>query len=120
MHVLGDIPPSRVRVKYAGLSRPLPQMKKEVVRQWALRYAGSTETYTGPYETEMLFEEGGTGYWLAVKRRAMLSFARELKRGDEADLYLIRLSAAKEAGVPEPALLMPEHAEVELIRPRRA
>ncbi|HLL74271.1 MAG TPA: hypothetical protein VK421_03330 [Pyrinomonadaceae bacterium] len=106
MLVEGDILPSRVRVKYAGSSRRLPPIKREVLRQWARLYAGSPEGYTKPYETEVLFTEDGAEHWLAVKREALPRFERELKRGGEVDLYLIRLGAAKASGKWEPVLLI--------------
>ena len=108
MIVQGDVLPSRVvRVKYAGSSRRLPQSKKEVLRQWARLYAGFPESYTKPYETELLFAEGGAEYWLAVRQDdQFLRDERELKRGDEFELYLIRVGAAKFADKWEPVLLV--------------
>lgn len=90
MIVHADILPSRVRATYTGTARPLPEIKKEVLRQWARLYAGFPEGYTKPYETEMLFTEDGVEYWLAVKKDA-----RELKKGEAVNLYLIRVGAAK-------------------------
>ena len=49
--VTADDLPSRVRVTYTGSTRPIPQLKKEVIRQWARLYAGSIEHYTEPYQT---------------------------------------------------------------------
>lgn len=95
MMVEADILPSRVRVKYNGSARPLPQIKKEVLLQWARRYAGSIEHYTVPYETEMLFTENGAEYWLAVRKQSTTHFEQELKKGEAVDLYLIRVGAAK-------------------------
>jgi hypothetical protein len=39
-----------------------------VTAQWARIYAGSMEHYTEPYQSEMLFIEGGKRYWLAVPK----------------------------------------------------
>ena len=106
MRVHGDIIPSRVRATYTGTARPLPQIKKEVLRQWARLYAGSPEGYTEPYETEMLFTEGGAKYWLAVRKKSLPQFERELKRGEAVDLYLIRVGAAKTSEEWESMLLV--------------
>ena len=95
LRVRSDILPSRVRASYTGLTRPLPIVKKELLFQWARLYAGAMETYTVPYESELLFRENGVGYWLAVRKKALPDFVRALKRGDEVDLYLIRLGAAR-------------------------
>jgi hypothetical protein len=95
MKVYADILPSRVRVTYTGSARPLPQIKKEILRQWARLYAGFPEGYTKPYETEMLFNEDGAEHWLAVRKESVSRFERELKKGEAVDLYLIRVGAAK-------------------------
>ena len=106
MLVQGDIQPSRVRAAFAGTSRPLSEDKKEVLRQWAMRFAGVPEGYTEPYEREMLFTENGTKYWLAVRKESLPRLRRELKRGEAVDLYLIRLGAAKTSDGWEPLLLV--------------
>lgn len=106
MTVQGDILPSRVRVRYDGATRPFPQQRREVLRQWARLYAGFPEGYTEPYETELLFVEDGAEHWLAVRKSDRPRFARELKRGEEVDLYLIRVGAAKTPGGWEPVLLI--------------
>ncbi len=113
MTVRGDVLPSRVVVKYAGSSRRLPPIKREVLRRWAVRFAGLPESYTGPYETELLFAEGGAEYWLAVRRSDQLArFGQELKRGDEFELFLIRVGAAKVADRWEPLLLIESSSPV--------
>lgn len=106
MLVQGDIIPSRVRAAYTGTSRPLLGIKKEVLRQWAMRFAGVPEGYTEPYEREVLFTENGTKYWLAVRKESLPRLRQELKRGEAVDLYLIRLGAAKTNGGWEPLLLV--------------
>jgi hypothetical protein len=106
MIVHSDILPSRVRATYTGSARPLPQIKKEVLRQWARLYAGFPEGYTKPYETELLFIENGTQYWLAVRKGSLPRFEQELKRGEAVDLYLIRVGEAKASGAWELMLLV--------------
>jgi hypothetical protein len=95
MIVHADILPSRVRVTFTGSSRPLPQIKREVLRQWARLYAGSLEHYTRRYETEMLFLENGIEHWLAVRKESLPHIEEALKQGEAVDLYLIRLGAAR-------------------------
>lgn len=106
MLVEGDVLPSRVRIKYAGAARRFPQHKREVLRQWARLYAGFPEGYTEPYETELLFVEDGARHWLAVRKADRPRVERELKRGGEVDLYLIRVGAAKASGGWESVLLI--------------
>jgi hypothetical protein len=106
MIVHANILPSRVRATYTGSTRPLPQIKQEVLRQWARLYAGFTEGYTKPYETEMLFTESGVEYWLAVRKESLPRFEQELKKGEAVDLYLIRVGAAKTTDAWELMLLV--------------
>lgn len=102
----GDVLPSRVLVRYAGSSRPFPRHKREVLRRWAVRFAGFPEGYVERYETELLFSEDGAEHWLAVRKADRPRVERELKRGAEVNLYLIRVGAAKAAGGWEPVLLI--------------
>ncbi len=106
MLVQGDILPSRVTVIYTGSTRPIPELKKEVIRQWARLYAGAPEHYTKPYETEVLFEESEVKYWIAVQQRHLPLFSEQLKQGDSVDLYIIRFGKAKVVDVWESVLLI--------------
>ena len=103
--VLGDLFPSRVRVVYKGSARPLPRSKKDVIHRWAQQYAGNPVHYTAPYETEMLFDEDGAGHRLAVHKRLLPRFERELKEGEAIDLYVIRLGGVRTDGKWEWVLL---------------
>lgn len=102
MLVHSDVLPSRVKVTYMHSTRRLPHIKKEVVRQWARLYAGAMESYTEPYQTEMLFSEDGTRYWLAVRKQLV----PKLKRGQVVDVYVVRLGKAKLSKGWEPIFLV--------------
>ena len=119
MIIYGDILPSRVRVTYTGSARPLPQIKKEVLRQFALRYAGFPEFYTVPYEIEVLFVENGTKYWLAVKKEPLRHLEKELKQGEEVDLFMIRVGAAKTSDEWESMLLVESFQKPKQIATRK-
>jgi len=106
MLVYDDILPTRVRVTYAGSARPIPQIKKEVLRQWARLYAGVPESYTEPYETEMLFIEKGDEHWLAVRKDVLPRLKQSLREREEMDLYLIRVGGALVLRTWEPLLLV--------------
>ena len=114
--VTADDLPSRVRATYTGSTRLIPQFKKETIRQWARLYAGSIEHYTEPYQSEMLFREGGVGYWLAVQENSPLS-KQELRKGEALNLYLIRLGAAIVGDKYDWTLLVESFREVEPSRP---
>lgn len=106
MIVHSDILPSRVRVVSTGSTRPLPQIKQEVLRQWARLYAGFPEGYTRSYETEMLFVEDGVEYWLAIRKESLPDFQQQLAKGEALDLSLIRMGAAKVSDKWEPLILV--------------
>lgn len=106
MVVHANILPSRVRATYAGSARPLPHLKREVLRQWARLYAGHAEGYTEPYESEMLFVENGAEHWLAVRKDSLPRFREGLKQGEVVDLYLIRVGAARTSDKWESLLLI--------------
>lgn len=89
--VHGDLRPTRVRATYAGRSRPLSKIKKAVLNRWAQLYAGAPTHYTVPYQTELLFKENGIEYWLAVRKESVAQFKKDSKKGDQIDLFLVRL-----------------------------
>jgi hypothetical protein len=91
--VTADDLPSRARVTYGGATRPISQLKKEVISQWARLYAGSVEHYTETYQSEMLFVEDGLTYWLVISKDSPLLSKQGFKEGKPLDLYLIRLGA---------------------------
>ena len=106
MIVQSDFLPSRVRAAYKGSVRNLPQIKRELLRQWALRYAGSPEFYTVPYESEMLFVENGTDYWLAVKKGLIPKIQQQFNMGEKIDLFLLRMGKVKTSNEWESLLLI--------------
>ena len=116
MVVTAGVLPSMVQVTYTGTTRLIPQLKKESIRQWARLYAGSIEHYTEPYQSEMLFREGGVGYWLAVPQNSPLS-KQELKKGEALNLYLIRPGAPIVGDKYDWTLLVESFREVEPSRP---
>jgi hypothetical protein len=102
----GDVLPSRVRVTYKGSTRPLPKGRKDVLQQWAQRFAGSPEHYTVPYQTEVLFTEDGTEHWLAVRKKLIPQLGKELKVGEAVDLFVIRLGGVRARGEWEGVILV--------------
>jgi pimeloyl-ACP methyl ester carboxylesterase len=76
----GDIIPSRVKVIYSEFSRNIPQIKSEVILQWARKYAGNPDHYTANRETELLFTEDGVEHWLSLPKTLQLQLEKELKK----------------------------------------
>ena len=109
--VYADILPSRVSVTFDGSTRPLLQLKKEVLRQWARLYAGVPESYTDPYDTEMLFRQDGNDYWLAIRKDLLTHLKHDLRREQPVDLNLIRVGSAKLPETWEPMLLVESLAQ---------
>ena len=104
--VIGDLLPSRVTVTNTGNTRQMPAARKEVIRSWAARYAGSMEHYTLPYQTEYQFMENGAPYWIAVRTQSLPDFEQSFRNGDKIDLELIRLGGVNNGGRWEWVLLV--------------
>lgn len=93
LRVYSDILPSKTRVTYVGTTRQTPEVKKDVVSQWAKLYAGVPQSYTEPYGTEVLFKEEADEHWLAVRKDLLPRLRQQIAEGEEVDLYVIRLGA---------------------------
>lgn len=111
--VHGDLRPARVRATYRGLVRSLPKAKREVLNLWTRLYAGAPEHYKRPYQTEVLFNENGIGYWLVFKTDELARFKQEVTRGTTVDLFLIRFGATRAGKRSEPLLLVENYQLVQ-------
>lgn len=103
--------PLRVSATYTGMTRPLPQVKKDFLRAWANHYAGSVDHYTAHYKTEMEFIENGAAYWLTVTTKALEQLQAQMKKGQALDLYLIRISETKDSKPSDWLLLVEKFKE---------
>lgn len=81
---------SVIRVKYEGKSRPLAQAKQIFLLNWAQTFAGNAQEYASNYKNDFLFTEDGVEYWLPVQNKVSAYFAKELREGDELDVYIVR------------------------------
>lgn len=102
----GELFPTRVKTVYEVTSRPLSQNTKDTIAAWANRFAGAPETYTRPYQQQILFSENGQKYWLAVRTELLPRLKQELKKGDTIELFLIKLGSARNGDKWEPVLLV--------------
>ena len=81
---------SVIRVKYTGKSRPISDVKRDSLKKWVATFTGNGEEYAAHYEKDMLFTEDGVEYWLPVAKQVIPYFSKELKEGEEVDLYIVR------------------------------
>lgn len=81
---------SVIRVKYTGRSRPLSGVKKDFLKKWAQTFAPKADEYAARYERDFLFTEGDVEYWLPVQKKVSTYFPKELKEGEEVDIYIVR------------------------------
>jgi hypothetical protein len=81
---------SVIRVKYTGKSRPISDVKRKVLKFTAesLTVSRSREEYATQYQQEMLFSEDGVEYWLPVHKKDSAFILKELKEGEEVDIYI--------------------------------
>jgi hypothetical protein len=54
----------------------------------------------------MRFDENGVAYWLAIRKRSLPDFEKELQQGEAVDLYLIRVAAGRTVGNRNRVLLI--------------
>lgn len=101
-----DLIPFKVSVVYTRLSRPISRKSKDALFRWAQCCAGNPDQFTGPFDTEMRFAENGVAYWLAIRKKSLPDFEKELQKGQTVNLYLIRVAARRSSGQPGAALLV--------------
>lgn len=105
--------PFRVRAVFEGFARPISKTSNDALHHWAQCCAGSLDHYTKSYIREMRFVENGAVYWLPVRDSLIADLQRELKPGDAADLFLIRVSARMTNGKRSSVLLVERFQKVE-------
>lgn len=101
--VHGELFPSRVKVVYSGMKRPLVEDKRAVIGGWANKFAGMPDFYTTPYQTELLFKEGDKNYWLVVRKELL---AEDWKQNEMVELCVIKLGNARVGNEFEPVILV--------------
>jgi len=81
---------SVVRVKYTGKSRPMNDVKRDFVKKWAKTFSQNADEYASHYEKDVLFIENGVEYWLPVQKKLISFFSKEVKEGEDVDIYIVR------------------------------
>jgi hypothetical protein len=81
---------SVVRVKYAGKTRPISDIKKDFLLKWSQTFTQNSADYAAHYQTDVLFTENGIDYWLPVQKKVIPYFEKELKLDDDVDIYIVR------------------------------
>lgn len=105
MLVDSDLSPTRVSVKYAGLTARTPENKAELIRQWARLYAGSLDTYK-PYEVDVAFKENGIDYWLTFTQKTLTAFWDSGLSNKPVDLFVIKMGKVKQGDKWVPVVLV--------------
>jgi hypothetical protein len=104
MVIDSDLAPTRVRATYAGATARTPETKSELIRQWALRYAGAPETYA-KYEVDVAFTENGSTYWLTFRKKTLDAFWNSNVK-KSVDFFVIKMGAVKLGDKWMPVLLV--------------
>jgi hypothetical protein len=92
--VSGDDFPTLARVIYRGQSRPLDARRAFVMREWSLTFLRDSSMLSD-FHREYLFQEGKRLLWLPVQDTVASFFAKELRAGQVATLYVIFLGAQR-------------------------
>jgi len=93
----GDPVYSQVRVTYTGTTRKVTGARRTHVDEWAATF-GLKPEIAALYESEMLFIECSTEYWVPVQKQVMGHFEKELKKGDSVTLYTMFAGGRKIEG----------------------
>ena|SRR5687768_16538389 len=81
---------SVIRVKYTGKSRSVSEVKRDFLKKWAQTFTQNGDEYAALYEKDLLFMENGVEYWLPVQKKVIPYFSKELKEGEDVDIYIVR------------------------------
>lgn len=88
---------TKARVTYTGRSRPLTSPAGRVIALW-LRAFGGDVNDAALFQSELLFREDGTDFWLPVQDPLVPHFAEEVRPGDAVTLYVIYIGALRHDG----------------------
>jgi hypothetical protein len=94
MIVSGDRVGLRLRLIYAGESRPISDVHREMFQRWRFNM-GLPNTVDSLFTTECLFREDTLQVWLPVQEAVRLHLQSEFKAGDELTVLASYVGALK-------------------------
>jgi hypothetical protein len=100
---------SKVEVTFTGKSRPIIKARKTFIEWWFGMLRSDQKEMAELYESEYLYKEGETEYWLPTQKPITKYFDKELKPGDKMDLYLISIGAYRSNDDIDCVLLVEEY-----------
>jgi hypothetical protein len=109
MFLATNILATRAEVTFTGKSRPMPESRKVFLRWWVGMLNYDPKDYADLYDTEYLYKEGNTEYWLPTERPITKYFDKELKPDDKMVLFLISAGAFRDKGAIDCVLLVEEY-----------
>lgn len=78
----------RVRVRYTGKQRTIPEGRRAFLKAWARSVQGS-HTVEELFDREILVEEGSRVYWLPVQNALLPAIGREVDPDDYVELFVV-------------------------------
>jgi hypothetical protein len=103
--------PYKVRVAYFDEYREISDDKKELITTWA-QMTEIQDSFVGFFGHEMLFKYGSTPFWFPIQSQLLPHFKKELKKGDEVDLYVMFVGTVWEAGRTQWVFIVNEFKKV--------
>jgi len=100
---------TRAEVTFTGKSRPILKTRKGFVRTWVGMLNYDPKDYAELYESEYLYKEGESEYWLPTSTPITKYFDKELKPDDKMVLFLISAGAYRDKGSIDCVLLVEEY-----------
>ena len=90
--ISGNSFPRRATLQYMGESRPIGEIRREVIRRWAKAFR-RPELMVDMFDREYLFRENGVDYWMPVQTKVAAYFDDELTVGGPVELFVAWLGA---------------------------
>ncbi|HJP85072.1 MAG TPA: hypothetical protein VJ852_03735 [Gemmatimonadaceae bacterium] len=83
--------PTLATVIYKGRSRSINPIRVSLLRDWGLSFLRDS-TLSADFHREYLFQEGDSLFWLPVQDRVAAYFPKELRAGQQVNLYVILIA----------------------------
>jgi hypothetical protein len=99
---------TRAEVTYTGKSRAISAGTRSFLLFWT-RTLGYGKDYADLFDTEYLYKEGETDYWLPTQTPITKYFAKELKPNDKMVLFLIAAGAHRNKDSIDAVILVEEY-----------
>jgi hypothetical protein len=90
-HFLPTQYPTLAALVYTGQSRPISPIPRSLISAWGRSFMRDS-TMADDFHREYLFKEGKTPFWLPVQDKVASFFPKEVRPGQQINLYVMLLA----------------------------